>query len=396
MSCLNRALSASTKEWFTFPRETEGNTYTVNWSLVEDGLVSKGNAFRNARIATLTTRLPKKVESGKVTLDAPIYISDYNVLESGDSISVEDFAMRKGVGQCSLSAGNDLFVEDGGLGALAAARTGVRVVSDNAALALIFRTLLISTPAREVDHRSRYDGWNLEGRWFTDDMVWNGVQYRKEVAPTEAERGQRPVLAIVGGEGADISVEFVENQSKIVGGTVVAGRTAPVRGLVEALGLASCVLMNERAPEVLALPSLCVSKGKETILIIGADDAITEAVLAKGNLYGAYHNVIIPGVGVSALWGGVIAPSASLTSTSVVPSVIVGNKTAVKSDPNNLVFPVTEFIFVEKGSTKITKEEAIKKLVDLTDETKARVAEAVLKGAKVSAVSTVKAVLAKL
>lgn len=392
---IDRALSTvpvSTKEWFTFPRESEGNTYMVNWSLVEDGIISKGDAFRNGRVPVLTERLPKKIENGKITLDGPVYVGDYSVVESGDGISPSAFGAKKEALQTILSGGADIFIEDGGLGAFSQIRSGARIVTNSAALALIFKTLLITTPPRPVDHRARYDGWNLDERWITDDMVWNGSNYVQETAPTQALPGQRPVLAVVAGPGADVAVEFVERSNKIVGGTVLAGSAAPVRGLVQAVGLASCVLINERRADSLAIPCLTVTKGSETVVIVGADDAAVESSLAAGTLYGAYHNVIVPGVGVSALWGGVIGPAAATTIASSVPSVVVGSKKAVSVNPNNLCAPLTHLVFVEKGVKKsnLSEAEATSKLLALVDESKAGVAGAVVKGIKISVVGDAK------
>ena len=138
------AQPASTSEWFQFPREKEGNIYDVNWSLCEHGVVPKGDAFRNARIPLLTTRLPNKVENGKVTLETPTYTAKYDVLESGDGISINKFGENLTVSQDHLSSGTDLFIEDGGLGALYEVRAGTRVVSANPALALIFKSLLVN------------------------------------------------------------------------------------------------------------------------------------------------------------------------------------------------------------------------------------------------------------
>ena len=106
----------STKEWFVFPREHEGNVYRVNWSLNEDGVVPKGDAFQNARIPILTTRLPKKVENGKATLDAPLYQGDYKVVEAGDGITIDGFQEKLESQTSYLSSGIDLFIQDAGLG----------------------------------------------------------------------------------------------------------------------------------------------------------------------------------------------------------------------------------------------------------------------------------------
>lgn len=390
-----RALSSapvSTKEWFVFPRQSEGNIYAVNWSLVEDGIISKGDAFRNGRVPLLTARLPKKIENGKLSLDGPTYFGDYAVVESGEGISPIAFADKKETLQNLLSKGSDIFVEDGGLGAFSPIRAGARIVADNAALALILKNLLIATPPRPVDHRARYDGWNLDERWITEDMVWNGTNYVQETTPTDVLPGQRPVLAIVAGPGAEVAVEFVERGNKIVGGTVLAGSAAPVRGLVQAIGLASCVLINERRADALAIACLTVTKGSETVVIVGADDAAVESSLAAGTLYGAYHNVIVPGVGVSALWGGVIGPSTTVSEPSSVPSVVVGGKMAISTSPNNLCAPMTHLVFVEKGAKKasLSEAEATSKLLALVDESKAGIAGELVKGIKVTVVGDAK------
>ena len=52
--------AVETNDWFVWPRETEGNTYAVNWSLVGDGVAPTGNAYRNARLPLLTSMLSAK------------------------------------------------------------------------------------------------------------------------------------------------------------------------------------------------------------------------------------------------------------------------------------------------------------------------------------------------
>ena len=150
-----------------FPRESEGNKMAVNWSLVEEGVVPKGEAFRNCRVSLLTSRLSSKVVDGKVDVKSPIYTGTYEIAESGDDISHDDFEAMLTAQQEYLSSGTDLFVEDGAICASTSARLGVRVVTDSAASALVARSLLISTPLREVDHRTRFDGWNKDPRWRT-------------------------------------------------------------------------------------------------------------------------------------------------------------------------------------------------------------------------------------
>jgi hypothetical protein len=141
--CLRR-FSAATENFSVFPREREGNSYAVNWSLTEDGVVPTGDAFRNARIPLLTSRLPSKVDNGKVELQGPAYGGSFKVLEAGDSISHDEFNNKFSALQNHLSSGIEIFVEDAALGATSSARVGVRVVADSPVVALINRNLLVS------------------------------------------------------------------------------------------------------------------------------------------------------------------------------------------------------------------------------------------------------------
>lgn len=134
-------------EFFVFPREREGNDYWVNWSMTEDGVTPVGeSAFRNARLALLKTRLGISKDAAELNVKGPSLTGQYKVLEAGDSLPHQDFedfkeAQRKGY----LESGIDLFVEDGGLGALSDIRVGVRIIAGNPALALMGRNLFVSS-----------------------------------------------------------------------------------------------------------------------------------------------------------------------------------------------------------------------------------------------------------
>ena len=138
-----RGFSSAAEEYTTFPREREGNVYAVNWSMTEDGVVPTGDAFRNARLPILTTRLPKKVESGKVDLDQPKYAGTFSLAEAGDSMSHDAFNDLISAHQTFLSTATELFVEDARVGASASSCVGVRVITNSAAAALIARTLMV-------------------------------------------------------------------------------------------------------------------------------------------------------------------------------------------------------------------------------------------------------------
>ena len=130
-------------ESFVFPREREGNIYDVNWSLTEDGVTPVGDAFRNARFSLIAKRFGIQTDSKVLNIQSPPINGSYKLLEAGDSISHNDFKDFKDAQSHYLSSGVDLFVEDASLGALRDIRVGVRVISDNPAVCLAFRNLLV-------------------------------------------------------------------------------------------------------------------------------------------------------------------------------------------------------------------------------------------------------------
>lgn len=157
------SIPVKTNDWFLFPRETEGNNYSVNWSLAEDGVTNSQDAYRNARLPILTNRLSSKVENGVVSLKKPVYTGKSQVQEAGDGISHSDFQNKFSSMQQYLSSGVTLFIEDASLGAYNKSRVGVRVISDDAGVALACRSLLVRmsyvtpvTPANTSVHSAEW------------------------------------------------------------------------------------------------------------------------------------------------------------------------------------------------------------------------------------------------
>lgn len=130
---------------FIFPRETEGNNYKVNWSMTEDGVTPVGDAFRNARFELLASRLGLPTQANStISISSTILFGSYNITEAGDSITHDDFQDFKSAQSSYLSSGLDLYVEDASLGALSDIRVGVRIISSNPVLSLIYRNLLVN------------------------------------------------------------------------------------------------------------------------------------------------------------------------------------------------------------------------------------------------------------
>lgn len=281
-----------------------------------------------------------------------------------------------------------MFVEDAALGASHTVRVGVRVVTNCAATALIVRSLLIPVPKRdEVDHRARFDGWNLDERWHETNYEWKGDRYEESKSWATPLMGSRPVGAFVGeGSSKDtpLAVQFVDNPQlkRIVGANVIASESSPVRGIIDALGLAATVVMNARSADTIALPSCTLTKDKKTVVVVNASDSVVEKAASANSLYGAYHNAITT-QGVSALWNGIIA-KAPQTNASDVPHVVNGGLAAVSMPPNNMAFAPEVFVFYEEGASKanLSEEDAVKRIVALTDDSKSALAATLVKGKK--------------
>ncbi len=367
-----------------YPREREGNIYDDNFSLNVDGIVPTGDAYRNARIGLLTAALPSKVVNGTVEISKISYNGKYEVKEAGDSVSHDEFSSGMSEKCEHFSSGVSLYIEDAGLGTHRPVRVGVRVVTDNPAVALVTRKLLLEVPNETVQHFARFDGWNLNSNVKPEIQFVDG-KYEAIAVP---KKGQRPILALVGGAGDKIAVQFCETNKKIIGANVTIGEAAPVRGMIDAIGLASTVVMNTLSKDMLAVPSVAINKGNNTAVIINGDDSVLDMAVSKNVLYGPYHNALST-YGVSALWGGYIG-NANATTSSTVPVVVNGGKGIVSSDPNNMAMPAKEIYFYEKGASKkvLTEEKATKKLVELTDESKKELIATLLKGVTVTAIGS--------
>jgi hypothetical protein len=129
------ASSPSAVNHIIFPRQEEGNIYSVNWSLVEDGVTSTGLAFRNARTQQLQNKL-KGVPLGT-------FSGSYVMQEAGDNIDHDDFQQLLSDSQISLSTTPEFFVEDGFVGAHRDCRTGVRLITADAGSVSLLRKMLV-------------------------------------------------------------------------------------------------------------------------------------------------------------------------------------------------------------------------------------------------------------
>lgn len=75
----------------------------------------------------------------------------------------------------------------------------------------------ITIPPREVDHKARFKGWNLDERWNVIEREWKGDHYLLTETQTEPKPAQRSILAFVGDDNNKVAVQFVEKNKEIVG-----------------------------------------------------------------------------------------------------------------------------------------------------------------------------------
>jgi len=373
---------ATTEEFVVFPNEYEGNIYDVNWSLCEDGVVPVGKAYRNARPSLMTNAIGAK-KGDSITAEKPLYFGKYSLTEAGDTISQDEFSDLFESQKELLSSGADLFVEDASLGSYSKNRIGVRVVTQDATKALVARTLLMPTPPRKCDHRARFDGWNFDPRWQETKVEWTGENYlMTEPDAQSVEGGERPITAFIGGEGGDVSVQFVENsKEKIIGANIVVGEAAPVIAIVNSISHASNVVINEKYLDALAVPSLSFTGKKgASIVVINATDAMVDAAVTDKAvaMHGAYSNTLTA-YGVSANWNGVISSPTKYKPVvssfgSAAPIVNVKDKAALPVSPDNVIAPATHIVFFESGASKkkLTTEEGVAKLVALSEASEAK------------------------
>lgn len=366
-----------TDEWFVFPREKEGNIYTDNWSLVGDGVTPIADAFRNARPELLYTRTGVNVKTITSRLEAqkPAYEGEYKLVEAGDKLSQDEFEEIFADTKSQLSSGVDLFVEDLAVGSFSPESLGVRVITDNANVALMARTFLFPQPPRAVNFRARAKGWNLDERWageYARQVEWKGDRYVRLTSEEAAipAAGERPIVVYVSNtlDTNEVAVQWLSGpgsaKDQVVGANIVFGQQASVRGLIEAIGHAASVISNTPESNGVVLPSTVVTKAGQSVVVLGLGKE--DNVLQGKTVYGAYYNHLST-TGISAVFNGAIvaAPAdAKVAHAGTTPLVVVKDKATATIAPDNKTFPASTFVIVDTanalaGKKTLTSEEAV-------------------------------------
>lgn len=405
---LSSVATFSHDQLIKFPREEEGNQYSITRSVNTDGVVPSAKVYRNARNATLQQYLKTKVQGNVAKIDAFPSDTSLEVREAGDSISHGEFAdvatqVKKALG----ATGVDLLVEDAAAGSHRSANVGVRVITDCAATALAARALLVPQASIQTQPslHARFDGWNLTQ---PKRPQWNGTSY--EMATPSPAKGQRPIVVFAqrSGPSPAAAVSFLSRGGKVAGADVVLSGNYSLSSLARAVGHAAAGLINETAATTgaVAIPASTLVKGDKVALVMtvnGADSDALSAAATSQNILHAGHYSVVSSEGVASLLNGAVAPADAVASTiSSASSPIVvgaGNMAAVSVNPVNMVTLPTHVIIVDSSASADKKLDAaaVTALFPSLEEVQSQAVTAVIsKLGGATVVSSVQAAIASL
>jgi uncharacterized protein YlzI (FlbEa/FlbD family) len=400
LSSTQRLAKYETEEFFTYPRNVEGDDPIVNWSLQESGVTNAGLAYHNASVSKLLNRL------GVKDAKTPIELNNLNVkaagiaFEAGDNMDHDEFGENLSQVQNYLSEGQEMFVEDLAVGSHPDFRLGVRVVTRRPDIALAAKSVLFPVPPRPIKLNAGCKGWNLGPRHretVEENMFWDGKQYI-DIDNSSPKQGQRPIVVLLGHTakslGEDhIATQFVEFQGEIVGATIVASESVSMASLFLTIGNAGAVIINSAHNDAVAVPATTFLKNGKSFVVVNANEAVISAAVAAGaNVYGA-HFQTLSARGVSALLSGAITEQAAVAT----PTLDAATSTAVSLkakgafftglQPDNLTFPASKIIIFDAAG-KVDAIKGKETLVEMSDAKKEAVISKLLANAGVSVATT--------
>jgi hypothetical protein len=400
-SSTQRLSKYETEEFFTYPRNVEGDDPIVNWSLQESGVTNAGLAFHNAPVSKLLKRLGVRDSKYPIELNNLKVKAAGTAFEAGDNMDHDEFEENLSRVQHYLSEGQDMFVEDLAVGSHPDFRLGVRVVTRRPDIALAAKSVLFSVPPRAIKLNAGRKGWNLGPRHretVEENMLWDGKQY-VDLDNSTAKQGQRPIVVLLGHTAKSlgeehIATQFVEFQDEIVGATIVASESVSLASLFSAIGNAGAVILNsDTHNEAVAVPATTFLKNGKSYVVVNANEAVITAAVAAGAVVYGSHFQTLTAHGVSALLSGAITEQAAVptptldaaTSTAVSLKTKGGFFTGLQ--PDNLTFPASKVIIFD-ASGKVDATKGKETLADLSDVKKEVTISKVLANGSVSVATT--------
>lgn len=147
--------AAKSKPLRTFPNEKFGVDYSLNWALAAAGAVPSSHAFRNLPARALAMNVPKdRLQLDRTTgafhvQNPPSKAGTVSFIHSNeaDDLTMDEAAKHVGM---ALNKASSVFVQDGALGANVSRQgMGVRVITDDALVALYYSYVLTRAPLRK-------------------------------------------------------------------------------------------------------------------------------------------------------------------------------------------------------------------------------------------------------
>mmetsp|Transcript_964 Transcript_964/g.1248 ORF Transcript_964/g.1248 Transcript_964/m.1248 type:complete len:386 (+) Transcript_964:51-1208(+) len=312
------------KDYIVFPKEREGLEYKLNWSLADDGITPTGDAYGNIKLTTLKKKLGLKV--GDSTLETSLTATSSKFQEAGNSVSFEEFDVKKASVTEYLSSGVDLFVEDGAAGSFRGSTVGVRVVTDDPIFAMVSKNLLMPIPKK-----------------------------------LQAKSQPITVLVSTKCEASMEAVAFDESEDgELVGATIVLSNSMNLSAFTSLLSHAASVVLDENE-DLLPLPAAAVTKDSSAGLLVGSSSSLLGQLYGEGALYSAHSSIWAPS-GISALLNGAVLPSGAVGGNGV--DVKAGEVTCISNPAMNLVAPPKAVLFVGGSQAELGAEEAGKLLAE--------------------------------
>lgn len=347
---------------------TNGMEVDLNYSLLPDGIVAGGDAWRNPSTKALLMYTDSSVTKSKAVVskatvkDCPQFATD--AYEGFAVMDVGQFEELDAAVKDDLYDRKRMFVHDGVLGSERSSQTRVRVVTDSPDVALFVANMLHSTPLYNAETFPRNIVVVANTQWAqAEPVVASDVNLEAEgsVKCTVVAAGPVPFQAIarhIAHCGAQLA--------SASGWTNQPGGGAPALAAVET-GTRELYVEDRHwrpasgaAPGAVHLPATALAGAKGGIsLVFGSGVDVPAAAHAdkKVTLVAAHHSVWSAG-GVSRAWAGLSVPEAAVGGAEALPrgAICAGGLATLAFDaPAVVAHPVQ--VIVVGGKAKPTLED---------------------------------------
>jgi hypothetical protein len=331
MSMASFPLTQEDPEYISFPRERRGLDYSLNWSLADDMVTPRGDAFRNADVLELLMHSKGQVDAARALhvpfQPAKVAHAMTDEVAGVDVMDIDAYETLLGSVRDGLSTADNLFVHDGAVGSHRSGEVRVRVITDSADYALFFRNVLNTVPIGHPDA-------------FQRPIVVYALTNTSMPAALASDVDPDALKATVVSVGTP---DFASLQDAIAAtvGQVLANPdvlSAPSGGplmqaarrdglLGDYYGVKDSGVHVPSGPVSMLPADAVIGKDGSTSLVVGSTGLSATAV-ADGSLFAARHSVWGP-AGVCRAWNAVTLPASDVPGGVPRGSVVAGSDATV-------------------------------------------------------------------